>query len=140
MANPMTAAGAGIFSTVALAIGGAAAGVGVLLAGMAALAGLMQPVTNAGTGAVDAAMGIKKMAETLKSAPANFDMTLENLALITAGKSAGLTGTANATSDLVNNIKNVIKNEIDLTVEISGGALETYIIETMNNYKDEGGG
>ena len=137
MANPFTLTGLTAMTGFLTSVGYAAAGIAALVGVIGAVAISVASMMDAGSGAVDAAEGIKQISATLKKAPKRFDVTLENLALITAGKSASLTGTANVVSDAVTNLTNVIKNEIDLTVQLEGDKLKAFILKTVDGRNDD---
>ena len=60
---------------------------------------------------------------------AAFKATLENIALITTGKSAGITQASEAVADRISNISATLKNDMKILLEIDGKQFSTKIKE-----------
>ena len=66
-----------------------------------------------------------------------FSATLENIALITTGKSASMSSSSAMASNLMSNITNNLKNNINLVIEIDGEKLESKITKIISDYNGD---
>ena len=135
MANPATAGGAIIVATVAASIGLLAGGIGLLLSGISEFtAKTVEPMFASAEAALGVAEAIEKISEAMEKVPDKklFSATLENIALITTGKSAGITQATDAVADRISNISATLKNNMQITLSVDGKELKTYIEQVVN--------
>jgi len=134
-ALPTTIFGVGTFLTFAQAVA-------ILSVGFLALAGAFGLITNAlepmfasGEAAVEVANAVEKIGGAMSKIPDKkfFNATLENIALITTGKSAGITQAASDVRDSILKVSNNLQNNLKITLEIDGAAFNTKVLKVVND-------
>ena len=135
LANPITGAGVLVFSQIAISAGILAGGIGLLLSGLADFTTrTVEPMFASAEAALEVADAVEKISTAIEKVPDKklFSATLENIALITTGKSAGITQATEAVADRISNISATLKNNMQITLSVDGKELKTYIEQVVN--------
>jgi len=141
MANPATLIGTAQFLAIALAVGLAADGFAAFAEAARNLDTAFNTIVDksaAFAATKDAMMEIGPAIRNINEAIDNvtdkaaFSATLENIALITTGKSAGITQASEAVADRISNISATLKNNMQITLSVDGKELKTYIEQVVN--------
>lgn len=135
LANPLSVAGAAVFMKVAIGAGVLAGGIGLLLTGISDFTTkTVEPMFASAEAAKGVAEAVDSISESISNVPNKklFSATLENIALITTGKSAGITQATEAVADRISNISTTLKNDMKILLEIDGKQFNTVIREVVN--------
>jgi len=132
MANPFTTAGVLVFAALATSVGILAGGIGLLIDSFGLFNNeLIQPIFASGEAAVEVASAIDQIVNSMNKIPDKklFSSTLENIALITTGKSAGITQASSDVRDSIFKVSNNQSNSFKITLEIDGKEFNTKVKE-----------
>jgi len=137
MANPIVAAGIGLL--IGLGAGVALLGVGVSMAanGFEKMVNNISQVGTAAIGMDNLVAGVQQLSSALDSITGDrevkFKTTLQNLALITSGRAAGMTAASAGVKEFSANIENSVKNNIELVVRLDETDIRAYIEKVHHN-------
>tara|TARA_R110000824_G_scaffold124145_6_gene282387 strand:+ start:1455 stop:3794 length:2340 start_codon:yes stop_codon:yes gene_type:complete len=140
LANPVSAAGMAILLGIGLAFTGIGLGISLAANGFEKMVNNISQVGSAAIGLNNLVNGVTQLAFALDSISGDreikFKTTLQNLALITSGRAAGMTAASAGVKEFSANIENSVKNNIELVVRLDETDIRAYIEKVHHNIGD----
>jgi len=137
LGNPVVAVGIGLLAGLGLAFTGIGLGISMAADGFEKMVNNISQVGTAATGMDNLVTGIQQLSTALDNITGDrevkFKTTLQNLALITSGRAAGMTAASAGVKEFSANIENSVKNNIELVVRLDETDIRAYIEKVHHN-------
>jgi len=137
LANPLAAAGMAILLGIGLAFTGIGLGISMAADGFEKMVNNISQVGSAAVGLNNLVAGVQQLSAALDGITGDrevkFKTTLQNLALITSGRAAGMTAASAGVKEFSANIENSVKNNIELVVRLDETDIRAYIEKVHHN-------